>query len=298
MVPPLRSRDLNSPEPSRCGLQRLSSSVTAWLHRWWACAASSGRTSAEDQERETVISMHILVRTELLKLATIRGPWILTFVALALTTLLGVQPVLKAGRTGPSIGTVGAELAVLDAMGRGAVVTLVIGVLIMTSEFRHQTVTASLLSSPRRPELINAKAVTATLVGLLFGAATMIIVVAIGTLSGAMQPNLINGDVALRGVGLLLTYPLYALIGVGTGALLARNQPLADLAGPVVAVARGVQYVRSRAQVFALVHWGNRRSAAKCRQPPPGSPHLVGRRSSPGVRPDLSDQRSGPSVAR
>ena len=171
--------------------------------------------------------MHILVRTELLKLATIRGPWILTFVALALTTLLGVQPVLKAGRTGPSIGTVGAELAVLDAMGRGAVVTLVIGVLIMTSEFRHQTVTASLLSSPRRHELINAKAVTATLVGLLFGAATMIIVVAIGTLSGAMQPNLINGDVALRGVGLLLTYPLYALIGVGTGALLARNQPLA-----------------------------------------------------------------------
>jgi ABC-2 type transport system permease protein len=171
--------------------------------------------------------MRILVQTELLKLATTRGPWILAFLALGLTTLLGVQPVLKAGRTGPSIGTVGAELAVFDAMGRGAVVTLVIGVLIMTSEFRHQTVTASLLSSPRRPELINAKAVTATLVGLLLGVATMIIVVAIGTLSGAMQLNLINGDVALRGVGLVLTYPLYALIGVGTGALLARNQPLA-----------------------------------------------------------------------
>ena len=171
--------------------------------------------------------MRILVRTELLKLATIRGPWILTFMALALTTLLAAQPVLNAGRTGPSIGTVGAELAVLGAMGRGALVTLVIGVLIMTSEFRHQTVTASLLSSPRRAELINAKAVTAALVGLLFGAATMIIVVAIGTLSGAMQLNLINGDVALRGFGLLLTYPLYALIGVGIGALLARNQPLA-----------------------------------------------------------------------
>jgi ABC-2 type transport system permease protein len=174
-----------------------------------------------------VIWMRILVRTELLKLSTLRGPWILAFVALALTTLLGVQPVLKAGRTGPSIGTVGAELAVLGAMGRGALVALVIGVLIMTSEFRHQTVTASLLSSPRRLELINAKAVTAALVGLVFGAATMIIVVAIGTLSGAMQLNLINGDIALRGVGLLLTYPLYGLIGVGTGALLARNQPLA-----------------------------------------------------------------------
>ncbi len=57
----------------------------------------------------------------------------MTVVSLALTALLGVQPVLKAGRNGvPSIGTVGAELAVLDVMGRGGVTALAIGVLIMT----------------------------------------------------------------------------------------------------------------------------------------------------------------------
>jgi ABC-2 type transport system permease protein len=174
--------------------------------------------------------MRILVRTELLKLTTIRGPLILTAVTLALTALLGVQPVLKAGRNSlPSIGTVGAELAVLDVMGRGAIAGLLIGVLITTLEFRHQTVTASLLASPRRRELIAAKAVTAALAALLLGVADMVIVVSIGTIGGAMQVNLINGDVALRGVGLLLTYPLYALIGLGIGALLARNQPLAVL---------------------------------------------------------------------
>jgi ABC-2 type transport system permease protein len=174
--------------------------------------------------------MRILVRTELLKLTTIRGPLILTAVTLALTALLGVQPVLKAGQNGlPSIGTVGAELAVLDVMGRGAIAGLLIGVLITTLEFRHQTVTASLLASPRRRELIAAKAVTAALAALLLGVADMVIVVSIGTIGGAMQVNLINGDVALRGVGLLLTYPLYALIGLGIGALLARNQPLAVL---------------------------------------------------------------------
>lgn len=174
--------------------------------------------------------MRILVRTELLKLTTIRSPLLLTVVTLALTALLGMQPVLKAGRNGlPSIGTVGAELAVLDVMGRGGVAALVIGVLIMTSEFRHQTLTASLLASPRRSELIAAKGVTAALAGLSLGAAAMVIVVFIGTTGGAMQIDLFNGDLALRGVGLVLTYPLYALIGVGIGALLGRNQPLAVL---------------------------------------------------------------------
>ena len=172
--------------------------------------------------------MRILVRTELLKLTTIRGPLVLTVVTLALTALLSVQPVLKAGRNGlPSIGTVGAELAVLDVMGRGAITGLVIGVLIMTLEFRHQTVTGSLLTSPRRQELIAAKAVTAAIAGLFLGLAAMVIVVSIGTIGGAIQLNLINSDVALRGIGLLLTYPLYALIGLGIGALLAGNQPLA-----------------------------------------------------------------------
>jgi len=104
---------------------------------------------------------------------------------------------------------------------------LVVGVLITTSEFRHQTLTASLLESPRRAELINAKAVTAALVGLVQGVAATVVVLLIGTLSRAVQIELINGDVALRAVGLILTYPIYALIGAGTGALLARNQPLA-----------------------------------------------------------------------
>jgi hypothetical protein len=93
--------------------------------------------------------MPIQVRTEFMKLRTTRWPWILTLLALALTALLGLQPVFKAGRSGaPSIGTVGAELGVLDAIGRGALIALVMGVLIMTTEFRHQTVSASLLQSP------------------------------------------------------------------------------------------------------------------------------------------------------
>ena len=49
----------------------------------------------------------------------------------------------------------------LDALGRGALVALLLGVLMVTSEFRHQTVTASLLQSPRRGRVVTAKALTA-----------------------------------------------------------------------------------------------------------------------------------------
>jgi|SRR5215211_1370346 len=172
--------------------------------------------------------MLTLLGTELLKLKTMRWPWILTVVTLAATAVQALQPVYKAGRDGdPSIGTALAELAVLDAAGRGALGALLIGVLVVTSEFRHQTVTVSLLQSPKRGRMVTAKAVTAGLVGLALGVAALMIVLGLGAVSGAVQPQLVNGDIVLRAVGFVLTYPLYAVLGTATGCLLARNQPLA-----------------------------------------------------------------------
>jgi ABC-2 type transport system permease protein len=170
--------------------------------------------------------MLTLLRTELLKLTTTRWPWILVAVALAATAVQALQPVYKSGRDGdPTLGTAFAELAVLDALSRGALVALLLGVLMVTSEFRHNTVTVSLLQSPRRGRVVTAKALVAVSVGL--GLAALAIVLAVGLVSGAIQPQLINGDIVLRVIGLVLTYPLYALLGTATGCLLAANQPLA-----------------------------------------------------------------------
>ena len=74
---------------------------------------------------------------------------------------------------------------------------------------------------------MTAKALVAVSVGLALGLAGLVIVLAVGLLSGAIQPRLVNGDIVLRVIGLVLTYPLYALLGTATGCLLARNQPLA-----------------------------------------------------------------------
>jgi ABC-2 type transport system permease protein len=171
--------------------------------------------------------MLILIRTELLKLRSTRWPMILAVIALAATALLALQPVLKAGRGAPSVGTIGATLGVLDAMARGALVALVIGALVVTSEFRHQTITASFLQVPERAKLVTAKAAAAVLVGLALGVACFAIALLMGAVSGALQPELVNGDVALRAMGHILTYPAYALLGAGIGALLHVNQPLA-----------------------------------------------------------------------
>jgi ABC-2 type transport system permease protein len=172
--------------------------------------------------------MLTLLRTEMLKLTTTRWPWILVVVTLAATVVQALQPVYKSGRDGdPTLGTAFAELAVLDALGRGPLVALLIGVLMVTLEFRHNTVTTSLLQSPRRGRVVTAKALVAVSVGVTLGMAALAIVLAVGLVSGAIQPQLVNGDIALRVIGLVLTYPLYALLGTATGCLLAANQPLA-----------------------------------------------------------------------
>jgi ABC-2 type transport system permease protein len=169
-----------------------------------------------------------LLRTELLKLSTTRMPWLLAASVLALTAVLALQPVLGAGRNGsPSIGTVGATLGVLDAMGRGPLAALVFSVLVVTSDFRHKTVATSLLQAPNRIRLIGAKTAAAALLGLALGTACLVVVALVGAVTGALQFDLVNADIALRGLGLVVTYPLYALLGTGVGALLRGNQPLA-----------------------------------------------------------------------
>ena len=170
----------------------------------------------------------MLVRTELLKLGTIRAPWLLAAGALVLTTLLALQPVTRAGRDGvPSIGTVNAALGVIEAVGWDALVALLLGVLVVTSEFRHQTVGATLLQTPNRIQLVVAKSAASSLVGLALGIAAWLVVLGIGTVSGALRLELVNSDIVLRVLGLVLTYPLYALLGTAVGALLNRHPSLA-----------------------------------------------------------------------
>jgi ABC-2 type transport system permease protein len=96
--------------------------------------------------------------------------------------------------------------------------TLVIGILCITNEFRHGTITPTLLVSPNRTTLVLAKLVASLLVGLALGALACALIVAVvavdgGSTDGALK--LIVGGAVLAG--------LYAVLGVAVGALV-RNQ--------------------------------------------------------------------------
>ena len=168
-----------------------------------------------------------LIRTELLALRVVRAPWALAAIAMIITLGNALLPVVGAGQAGdPSIGTGGALLAVLGAISRGSGVCLLLGVLAVTGEFRHGTASATFLRSPRRARVVSAKAAAAAVVATLFGLVDLAVALAVGLPSGAVQVSMLNSDILLRQSGLLLAYPLYAVLGAGVGAIL-RYQPLA-----------------------------------------------------------------------
>jgi ABC-2 type transport system permease protein len=173
--------------------------------------------------------MLTLIRTELLALRTTRLPWALLAGPILLTTVLAGNAVLDAGRDGaPSIGTAGAMLAVVGAVGPGRLVILLLGVLAVTAEFRHGTVTATFLHSPRRIRVLTAKAAAIVAVAAVAAVAALAVALAVGLATGALSPALVNPDVVQNVAGLLLAYPLYGLIGVAAGALIV-HQPIAVL---------------------------------------------------------------------
>jgi ABC-2 type transport system permease protein len=172
-------------------------------------------------------SLSSLIQTELLALRTIRTPWILAGVTVLVTLVLALAPVIDSGKNGAaSIGTSAAMLAVLDAIAKGSVVVLLLGVLTVTLEFRHGTATATFLQMPRRRRVLAAKAGTVIATGSALAVVNLAMALAVGLSTGAVRLSMLNGDVRLHVLGLLLAYPLYGALGVGIGALFI-YQPVA-----------------------------------------------------------------------
>ena len=187
--------------------------------------------------------MNRLVGTELLKLRTTRMWWVLLITAAALIALVAV---LNAAFAGASVGGtpsgIGAptDPAVLRtlygvALNTGSIFPLVIGILGMTGEYRHQTITPSLLAVPRRGRLVAAKVIAYFLVGLGMGVVmTVVAVAAAGTTIVARgYPLGLGADGVPRTIGLaILGCGIWAVFGLGLGTLV-RNQ----IAAIVIALA-------------------------------------------------------------
>ncbi|MEV4295266.1 ABC transporter permease [Microbispora rosea] len=180
-----------------------------------------------------------LVRAELRKLFTTRLWWIMLLVMLVLVGvglgfLIAFAGVDQNGAALPARDTAEwAEIA-WSSGSSGGIFVMILGVVMMTSEYRYQTITGTFLATPRRSLVIVAKVVAGLLVGALFALAVLVFqavtVIPAVTLSGG-ELSLSASRIPQISLGILVTLALYAVFGIGLGALV-RNQ----IAGIVAAV--------------------------------------------------------------
>jgi ABC-2 type transport system permease protein len=162
--------------------------------------------------------------SEWLKIRTTRTIFWLLFALAGLVTLIVVSSILagdKASLVKPSNQ--------LDLLGIGilaVMIALIMGLIVSTGEFRHGTITPTLLSTPSRPLVVISKAVAAVLLGVtLVAFAELLVIAEMAALLPLRGIDLVldGGDAARLLVRILAASAIWAGIGSGLG-LAFKNQ--------------------------------------------------------------------------
>lgn len=163
------------------------------------------------------------LRAEVRKLTTTQV-WIWMIVlAVGLTLLVTC---LASAFTEPDDGGMPIEAVLNAAVSFGYVVAAVLGVIGVTGEYRHLTVTPTFLSVPKRGTVIGAKLALYLVTGLIIGVLCIGAAIAVGaTWMGARGIDVdLGAESTVRIIiGGIITVAIFGIIGVGVGALI-RNQ--------------------------------------------------------------------------
>jgi ABC-2 type transport system permease protein len=179
-----------------------------------------------------------LIGAEFTKLLTTKLWLWLLIGAAGMTALFVSLPIAFEGQEqNPGLPLTSAEgqQSLFSSAGSAAVFTVVLGIIAMTGEYRHQTITPTFLITPRRGRVVVAKVISYSVAGLAFGAVNVLVAVAIAVpWLGAKDIDLsltANGIPATL-LGVVFGLALFTVIGVGIGALV-RNQ-VAAVVGTLV----------------------------------------------------------------
>lgn len=161
-----------------------------------------------------------LVRSELLKLRTVRTTW----------TMLGIGLIAEALFAGLYVGLVslddiGPIDEVLTGTGLLMLMLLVLGVLSITTEFRHGTASTTFLAEPRRYPVMTAKLAAVLLMGVIAGLGYVAVNGGLAlplfeSREGLLPPT---GDIVSVYAGVVASFALLGAFGLGVGAIV-RNQ--------------------------------------------------------------------------
>ena len=169
------------------------------------------------------------IRSEVLKLRTTRTTLglVLGLLGLVLFTVI-VQ--LVASRLDNSndfqLATEDTQRSILQSAGLATLFSLLIGILAITSEFRHGTIRPTLLFTPARELVVGAKGIASAVAGGVLGAVAVVITFTI-TLAWMgiedIERAVGGADLVEMGLGIAGATLLWGAIGVGVGAII-RNQ--------------------------------------------------------------------------
>jgi ABC-type transport system involved in multi-copper enzyme maturation permease subunit len=209
------------------------------------------------------VGLGALVRAELIKIRTTRLWWGLLLVGVLLVAAFTALFAALAGAEGAA-GEGGvlsgpddpAALRTIYGTGftSGYIYPLVIGIIGMTGEYRHMTITPTLLAIPRRGRLVAAKFLAYFATGLAYGTVLTVAAVAAGGLVLAIRGYSLGlgAEGVPRTLALgLLGCGVWAIFGLGLGTLI-RNQVVA------IIVALAFVFFLEPLLVFVLnaVEWG------------------------------------------
>jgi ABC-2 type transport system permease protein len=204
-----------------------------------------------------------LLGSELLKLRTTRVPYVL----LALTALAsGLVTAALVGAGEADADQDDRALALAQGAGFWSMLATVLGILVVTNEYRHGTIMTTFLAEPRRVRVLAAKLATALIGGavLALGALVALAAVSVPWLWITDQSLALDGQ-ALEAAGrLLLAFSLAAALGAGVGAIIL-NQ-----VGTIITVFVWFLIVESIIGVVSALLFGD------LGEPDPVSPYLPG----------------------
>lgn len=191
-----------------------------------------------------------LVRSELLKIRTTSTWWVFGLISLPLWILTLLVNWIQTDALASSDPTMAnpeqadqllaasspdSLAANLYTNGQffGLLIVMLLGIIVVTSEFFHQTVTTTFLTAPHRTAVMLAKLVAAAVLAVAFWLVTTVLNLVSGMLvlrTVDVTPQLGSGAV-WRAIGLnAVAYLLWSVLGVGIGVLI-RSQIGATVTG-------------------------------------------------------------------
>lgn len=175
--------------------------------------------------------MRNLLAAELIKVRTTRTFFALAGVAIATSLLLAV---LVASLTEPTQDSVLSDVFASDT---SSIFILVLAIVGITGEWRHRTITSTLLAAPDRLRFLLAKTIAFAVAGALLSIAIAVAIAVLGLaiLSARGLPTPPAGDIVSLAARNAVVAAVLGAFGVGVGALV-RNQPVAIVGIFVVAL--------------------------------------------------------------